>query len=109
MAWSYRTDRLDEVYSKTPGVTLVEGEDLPDSPASSADAAKMLKPEKKEEGVTTQFQEHPGQDVPRVIVGEGETKKDKEIVEAVKAREKEEKEQEKANKKEEAHVAHAKK
>ena len=105
MAWSYRADRIDEIYSKS-GVTLVEGEKLADSPATAEDAEKMLKPEKVEEGTITQFQEFPGQNVPRVIVGDGLTVKDKEIVAAVAAREKAEKETAKEAHKE---VAHAKK
>jgi hypothetical protein len=98
MAWSYRSDRIDEVYASKPGVTLVEGKDLPDTPMSSADADEMLKPKKPEQqqdkngvkgGVVTQHQEHPGQNVPRVIFGEGETTKDKEIVKAAKEQDKE--------------------
>jgi hypothetical protein len=92
MAWSYRQDRTDELYSENVGVTLVKGEKLPDTPADPEDSKEMLeKPEQKkgqEDAVVTQVQEYPNQDVPRVIEGEGDTRKDKEIVEAVKGQRK---------------------
>jgi hypothetical protein len=86
MAWSYRSDIADETYHAA-GVHLVEGTKLPETPADAQHVEDMLKPETAPKGVTTQFQEYPGQNVPRIIEGEGETKKDKEIVAGVKAEE----------------------
>ena len=59
---------------------------MPDTPASAEDAQESIEQQKAKapKGVTTQYQEYPGQDVPRVIEGEGETKKDKQIVEGAK-------------------------
>jgi hypothetical protein len=94
MAWSYRQDVSDETYH-APGVHLVEGEKLPDTPASEEHAQEMLHPAEpthpiSDEGIDpkgrtlTQHQEFPGQNVPRFIVGAGETKKDKEIAKSTK-------------------------
>jgi hypothetical protein len=103
MAWSYRADRADEVYTDTGGPAIVTGgEQQPDVPTGEMLTDKKLRDKKPVEGVVTQFQEHPGQNVPRVIEGEGDTKKDKEIVKAVKEAEKAQKEAEKHQKKEEA-------
>ena len=107
MAWSYRQDRMDEIYHNKVGVGMVDAIAVPETPADFQDALNMgggmdpqaakalsgepTKKEKVKEGeeTVTQFQEYPGQNVPRVIEGEGETKKDKEIVKAAKAQPKE--------------------
>jgi hypothetical protein len=89
MAWSYRSDRADEVYTEGGGPAIITGEQAPETPGGMSVEDKKLREKKKPvEGVFTQFQERPGQNVPRVIEGEGETAKDKEIVKATKADEK---------------------
>jgi hypothetical protein len=47
MAWSYRQDCSDESYHE-PGVALIEGEKLPDTPASAEHAKDLLEPERVE-------------------------------------------------------------
>jgi hypothetical protein len=85
------------MYSDSVGVTLVKGKDLPDTPMSPEHADEMLNPpptvEPKDKdgvkgGVITQHQEYPGQNVPRVIFGAGETVKEKERVQAAKEQDK---------------------
>jgi hypothetical protein len=89
MAWSYRQDRSDEVYAESGGpAILTEGEQQPETPSPEMVKDKKLRDKKPEQGVLTNFQQFPGQNVPRIIVGEGETEKDKEIVKAAKANDK---------------------
>lgn len=90
MAWSYRQDRSDEVYTEGGGPAILEGEQTGETPAPEMVMDKKLreKEQKPKEGVLTQFQQFPGQNVPRIIEGDGETEKDKEIVKAAKADEK---------------------
>lgn len=47
MAWSYRQDCSDETYHE-PGVCLVEGEKLPDTPANAEHAKDMMDPKRVE-------------------------------------------------------------
>lgn len=81
MAWSYRQDLSDELYSKNTGVTQVEGEKIPETPRSAAHVEEMVKGEKEKvdkDARITEHQEFPGQNVPRFVKESDEEKKARE-------------------------------